>query len=90
MPARLLGGGHCLRLQDALARRLASLDSSDVARCEAHAQSLASDHYERVEAELLVALARGEAEPRAARLDALANALGPNSPRLAALRALLR
>ncbi len=90
MPARLRGGGHCLRLQDALARRLPSLDSADLAACEAHAQSLGSTHYERLEAELLLALARGERASAEARVDALANALGPNSPRLATLRALFR
>ncbi len=90
MPARLRGGGHCLRLQDALARRLPSLDSADLAACEAHAGSLGSAHYERLEAHLLLALARGEAADLDARLQDLASALGPNSPRLASLRALRR
>jgi tetratricopeptide (TPR) repeat protein len=90
MPARLRGGGHCLRLQDSLARRLPSLDSSDLVACEAHAQSLGAQHYERIEAELLLALVRGEAGPRPPALAALEAALGPNSPRLAQMRALVR
>jgi eukaryotic-like serine/threonine-protein kinase len=90
MPARLRGGGHCLRLQDSLARRLPSLDSSDLVACEAHAQSLGAQHYERIEAELLLALVRGEAGPRPPALAALEDALGPNSPRLAQMRALVR
>lgn len=90
MPARLRGSGHCLRLQDALARRLPSVDSADLAACEAHGQSLPVDHYERIEAELLLAVARGEAGPRPPSLAALEAALGPNSPRLAQLRRLLR
>jgi hypothetical protein len=58
--------------------------------CEAHAQSLGAQHYERIEAELLLALARGESGPRPPGLAALEGALGPNSPRLAQMRALVR
>ena len=83
-------GGHCLRLQDSLARRLPSLDSGDLAACEAHGQSLGAGHYERLEAELLLALARGDAGPRPPALAALEGVLGPNSPRLTQLRALVR
>ncbi|SDD69786.1 serine/threonine-protein kinase [Aquimonas voraii] len=88
-PARLRAGGHCLRLQDALGKRLARIEATDLSGCEGLIQTLAADHYERLEAEVLLALARGDTDSPRPRLVALAAALGPNSPRLAQLRRLV-
>jgi non-specific serine/threonine protein kinase/serine/threonine-protein kinase len=89
MPLRLLGGGRCARLQASLLGWLPAVDSSDVTACEAHAAGLAAGHYERLEAELLVAAARGATAAERRRLrEALAAALGEASPRLRVLAGL--
>lgn len=88
MPARLLGSGHCLRLLDALGRRLPRVDTTDLAACETHAQSFDPSHYERLEAEYLLALARDAPGQRAQTLRALESALGEHSPRLRLVQAL--
>jgi serine/threonine protein kinase/Tfp pilus assembly protein PilF len=94
MPQRLLGSGTCMRLLDSLAGRLSAVEG-DVAGCGDHARSLSADHYERIEAELLVALssasasaAAGQPADPAAALQRLQAALGERSPRLVQLRAL--
>jgi non-specific serine/threonine protein kinase/serine/threonine-protein kinase len=88
---RVHGAGQCARLLEALAKRLLMPDAAAIEACARHADSLPESHFERIEAKLLLALANdprdGELQPG---LKTLADLLGSDSPRVAALRELVR
>jgi tetratricopeptide (TPR) repeat protein len=83
--ARVAGAAHCARVMDARAARLPAAATESVQACRQHAQALPAGHFERLEAEALLALIDGKADQAQTALQALRERLGASSPRVLAL-----